>query len=375
MNILHVSPVVYLDRLFFSYDLAGTQAKKGHNVAIIGANSAKSVKAIVVNDKLRVYLLPSINFPYRSKVSSSSYVLGLQNFIENIEPDILHIQTHLNLTVINAVRSARKLHVPAVTTIHGVTAKINPLIDAAQLAYLRTFGGIIFENSHKIICLTKQDCFEVMQLGCSPDKIVVVPNGVDTELFKPNGVPDGTLIAWHGRFVAQKGLEHLIKAAALVVRGGHPEVKFALVGDGPLKRKMMLMVEELGLTKNILFIGRLPSLKSIELFLNKATVYVLPSLREGMPWALLEAMACGKPVVGSDISGINDVITNGQNGFLVPPMDPEALANAILQLLNDEKLRRRLSQNARQLMAEKYSWDIISKRIEKVYSEAMESVR
>jgi glycosyltransferase involved in cell wall biosynthesis len=93
-------------------------------------------------------------------------------------------------------------------------------------------------------------------------------------------------------------------------------------------------------------------------------------LKEGMPLALLEAMSCGKAVVGSDISGINDIITHMENGLLVPPRDPEAIANAILTLLADKKLRTRLGQNARQRMVNRYSWNLISDKIEKVYAEA-----
>ena len=82
-------------------------------------------------------------------------------------------------------------------------------------------------------------------------------------------------------------------------------------------------------------------------------------------------MACGKSVVSSDIPGIKEVVTHGQNGLLVPPKKPEALANAVLTLLNDKNLRRKLGKNARQLMVEKYSWDRVITNIGKVYNEAI----
>jgi glycosyltransferase involved in cell wall biosynthesis len=94
-------------------------------------------------------------------------------------------------------------------------------------------------------------------------------------------------------------------------------------------------------------------------------------LREGLPLSVLEAMACGVPVVGSDVPGINDVIVNGENGLLVPARDPKALAKAVLTLLNNAELRVRLGQNARRLIVEKYSWDRVIYNIEKVYSEAI----
>ncbi|MHA1833929.1 MAG: glycosyltransferase, partial [Candidatus Baldrarchaeia archaeon] len=105
--------------------------------------------------------------------------------------------------------------------------------------------------------------------------------------------------------------------------------------------------------------------------LGKATVFVFPSLREGLPLSVLEAMACGVPVVGSDIPGVNEVVKHEENGFLVPPKNSEALANVILTLLNDENLRRKVGRDARQLMTEKYNWNAIASKIEKVYHEAI----
>ncbi len=371
MNILHISPVVYLDRLLTSCDLAGAQAKKGHNVSIIGANTTKICNKIAITKNLNVFLFPSINFPIPSKVTSTSFVLGLEDAIKSLKPDIIHVQTHLNATAVKAVRLANKFNIPAVITIHGVTAKINPPVDAAQIAYLRTIGKILFKNSKKIVCLTQQDSIHIRALGCPHEKIVVIPNGVDTELFQPKPTSETALIAWHGRFVPQKGLEYLIKAAKIVVENGYPAVKFVLVGNGPLKPKIISMTADLRLTNNIKFIGRLPSLKDIESFLNNATMYAIPSLREGMPWALLEVMACGKPVVGSDISGINDVITHGKDGLIVPPMNSKQLADNILQLLGDAQLRERIGHNARNLIEEKYNWDLIGQKIESVYRNAI----
>jgi len=94
---------------------------------------------------------------------------------------------------------------------------------------------------------------------------------------------------------------------------------------------------------------------------------------EGMPYALLEAMACGRPVIASNIPGIKDVITNEENGILIPTRDPVALANAILRLMEDHSLRLRLGKNARQLMIENYDWRIIAEKMEKVYNEVTEN--
>lgn len=371
MHIAHISPVVYLDRLTTSCDLAGTQAKKGHHVAVIGTKDGiKSIQKISIEKKLTVYLLPSIGTPKFLQTPSSPYVMHLRDTLRKLQPDIIHLQTHLNLTAIEASLIAYRLEIPMVTTIHGVIAKTNPLLDTCQLIYLYTFGRIIFKNSRRIICLTKQDASDLVVLGCPPGKIRIVPNGVDTELFKPCAVHEDNLIVWHGRYVPSKGLKHLIRAAAIIAQKGNPRVRIALVGHGTLRAKIALMAQSLKLTDNITFLNRLP-LRDLALFLSRASICALPSEREGMPWALLEAMSCGIPVVGSNISGIKDVVTHGQNGILVSPRDPEALADAILTLLGDRNLRRTIGQNARELMIRKYSWDVITPRIEKVYEETL----
>ena len=366
MNILHISPVVYLDRILRSFDLAHAQASMGHNVTIVGANDSRIVKKVNVNRRLRVYLLPSINFPYTQRVSSISYITGLPHFIKKIKPDIVHVQCHLNLTAVKSVITARDIPVPVVTTIHGVFSKINPLLDLAQLSYLYTIGGIIFKNSDRIICLTKRDSYDLERFGCPSEKISVVPNGVDINLFRPRKESEKITVMWHGRFVASKGLDILVKAASKVIQKSCLDIKFVLVGDGPLKQKIMVMCEKLGITKDVMFVDRLP-LDEVAQLLSRASIYVLPSIKEGMPWALLEAMACGKAVVASDISGVNDIITHRENGLLVPPKNIDAFTDAIIRLAEDVNLRKRLGRNARQLIIKKYNWRIIAERLESIY--------
>jgi glycosyltransferase involved in cell wall biosynthesis len=105
--------------------------------------------------------------------------------------------------------------------------------------------------------------------------------------------------------------------------------------------------------------------------MRKASLFVLPSLKEGFPKTLLEAMSCGKPVVTFDIPGIRETVKDKNVGMLVPSKEPNALAKAIITLLNDESLRHYLGKKARKLVLEKYNWDLIIDKTEKVYNEAI----
>jgi glycosyltransferase involved in cell wall biosynthesis len=346
--------------------------KQGHNIsAIVWNQKARNITRHVVTKGLNIYELPGINF--FSTLNSSQkypYIFGLRQAISQLRPELIDCLSPLFLTTIEAVKASKELGIPSVVTVHGVMAKRNLVTNMAQYIYLYSLGSWIFKEATLVRCLTKKDAQEIMRYGCPPEKIRIIPNGVDTELFRPENRQEENLVVWVGRFVQEKGLQYLIEAAKIVV-SSLKNVKFMLIGDGPLMPKIRSMVNGYDLSNNIVFTGSVTH-NQIAKTLQKATSFVLPSLKEGMPNALLESMACGKPVIGSDISGINDLVTHGQNGLLVPPRNPEALANAILTLLGSKNLRRRLGQSARQLIVREYSWDIIIKKIEKVYHEAVE---
>jgi len=290
--------------------------------------------------------------------------------IKKLQPDIIHVNNLPFFTTFQSMKLARKLGKMGIVHVHGVIGERGIVLDFAQKVYIRTIGHTIFQDATNVICLTIQDARKIRGHGCPPEKIRVIPNGVDVDKFRPIGGEVDGLILWGGRFVPQKGLEYLIKGLRIVAMK-YPTVKLVMTGDGPLLPKIRGIVKRYKLMENVIFMGLQPR-EEIPSIINRTSIYALPSLNEGMPYALLEAMACGKPVIGTDIPGINNVVTHGRNGLLVLPRDPKAIANAVLTLLYDENLRRRLGRNARQLMVEKYSWDIITSKIEKVYYEVVE---
>jgi glycosyltransferase involved in cell wall biosynthesis len=207
----------------------------------------------------------------------------------------------------------------------------------------------------------------VISIVGNKDKVYVIPNAVNTGLFRPDSVKDPNLVAWVGRLVPEKGLVYLLKAMQKIVKE-HGKTKLVLVGAGPMKTELYELVKRLDLEGSIAFVGSVSRVEVAKI-LAKSSIFAFPSLKEGLPISVLEAMACGTPIVGSAIPGIRDVISNGQDGILVPPESQEQLANAILTLLNDPKLRKRMGQKARQTVTMKYNWDIVLGKIEKLYCE------
>ena len=375
MKILYILPYRTFSSVFAATTI-GHLARSGHEVDLMWYARDKSRLHISTKEKnVRFHFVNSVSVSIPNLVTEFPYFLSLEKTVKEINPDIIHINNLPFLTTFQATKIAKKLGIKSVIQVHGVLGYRSLLLNLAQKVYIYTFGSFIFHKNNRVICLTVKDAEEVIRYGCPPEKIRIIPNGVNVDVFRPCGGEVSDLVLWSGRFIQQKGLGYLLKALQIIVRKKrYPKIKLIMTGDGPLLPKIYGLAKKYRITENILFRGMVPR-EEIPILMNKASIYVLPSLKEGMPYALLEAMACGKAVIGSDISGINGVITHETNGIIVPPRDPEALANAIMLLLEDKNLRMKLGHNARRLMVEKYDLNMTSQKIEKVYGEAMSEIK
>jgi glycosyltransferase involved in cell wall biosynthesis len=208
-----------------------------------------------------------------------------------------------------------------------------------------------------------------MHLGATPEAVRVIANGVDARQFQP-GARRGNgsfRIACVGRLIFNKGPQFLIEAAPEVLQA-HPEAEFVLVGDGPLRARLEERARELRIGHRVDFLG---SRSDVAAILQGCDVLVRPSLLEGMPLAVLEAMACGLPVVATPVAGTSELVRDGENGLLVRPADPGALAGAILRLMEDEPLREAQGRRGRRLVERGHSWDAVAAQTAAVYRELL----
>jgi glycosyltransferase involved in cell wall biosynthesis len=202
--------------------------------------------------------------------------------------------------------------------------------------------------------------FVIRTEGCPAEKLVVIPNGIDAD-FVLNGArereraalglgPQDRVVGTLGRLAWKKGHEYLLQAAAEILQED-PQVTFVLVGDGPLRQQLEKQARTLGIAPRVKFLGqRLDSQAVISLF----DVFVLPSVIEGMPNALLEAMALERPVVVTNVGGNAEVVTDGATGMVVPPRQPTEMAQAVRRLLHDNGLARRLATAGRQAVTQRF---------------------
>jgi glycosyltransferase involved in cell wall biosynthesis len=205
-------------------------------------------------------------------------------------------------------------------------------------------------------------------LGVPPDKIQVIPDGVDLKKFYPIPEQRAPIILYVGSLIKIKGVNYLIESLPQVVQQ-FPDYRLVIIGDGPELPFLKSLGEKLGITQAIVFMGsQTPA--QVQAWMQQAKLLVLPSLEEGLGVVLLEALACGTPCVGTSVGGIPDVITP-EVGRLVPPADPAALAEAILRVLAEPDHWTFLSRNARQRVEQQFDWNIIAQKIIQVYQQVL----
>lgn len=216
-----------------------------------------------------------------------------------------------------------------------------------------------------------------------PENIVKIYNGIEIEEYNPdlkelrnkklevrrelgfkNDVP---VIGAIGRLVWQKGFEYLIRAAPEVLKKC-PEARFLIVGEGPLKNKLILTGEKLNVADRIIFTGLRSDIKEI---LASIDVLAMPSLLEGLPMVLLETMAMAKPIVATRIDGITEVLENSKTGLLVPAKNSHALAEALVGILDDKAKANFFGLNAREAAKEKFSVKKMVEQIELAYEKLL----
>lgn len=284
---------------------------------------------------------------------------------------------------------------PFIHTIHGVLADEYEQAKLNGFKTLRRWGENVF--MHKLAGLEKQlaqDADLVVTIGnyslekiqqhyhIDVGKVRVIPNGVDTERFRPMAVDvaklqwgfgAGPCVLFVGSLIARKGLMFLVEAAKRVV-AKWVDVQFLVAGEGPLRGSLEEAIKRAGMAANFVFLGSVRD-ELLSLLYNCADVFVLPSVQEGQGIVLLEAQATGKPVVAFDIGGVGEVVCRGETGLLVDRGDVDGLAEALLRLLDDERLRVRMGLNGRRFVCETYTWDRCAKRMFDVYLEGLGAVK
>jgi len=306
----------------------------------------------------KAILLASVPFTHR----------GLLREIKLINPDVIHIAFELRAPFLFALALHR--HYPIVTTIHEPKSPLHTVVRSVLLNPIHSANvRFLIKSSDRIIVHGEKHKEYLTAKKVPAYKIAVTPHGAFSHFAlsaKENlGAQEGNIL-FFGRITPYKGIEYLIQAVKLIEKR-LSTVTATIAGEGDFaKYERLIEGDEHFIVDNRL----IPDDEVASLF-QKACVVVLPYTDGSQSGIISIAGGFKKPVVATDVGNFSEMIEDGKTGFIVPPRDASALAEAIIRLLRDDKLRQQMGENAYQTVKEKLSWDNIAQRTLRVYEEAM----
>jgi len=350
---------------FYIWNLSRYLTQQGHQVQIITRGGAMPRCPQIVDGIMiwRPIFWPTYPFHVHR------HGVAVDQLVREIEPeiDLFHVHSPLvkrpttKRPVLVTLHTALKSDIAAVSlsNLLGLLIKLQ-----APVSY--RIEQELFEWSDKLTAVASSVAQELEEYALDPQEVTVLGNGVDTGRFFPlknkeqaNESALGPYALSVARLAPRKGLADLIRCAEHVVQQ-FPNFRFLIAGSGPMEKQLRAQIARRGLEKQVILLGHIADRAELVDLYRNATLFVHPAHYEGLPTVLLEAMACGCPVVTTAVSGALDVVQNGYNGFLVPPRAPEELASAISRLLPDFNLCHSLGVAARQTIVERYSWHVVS---------------
>jgi glycosyltransferase involved in cell wall biosynthesis len=366
MNILRVAsdlyPVVVGGIGIHVHELSKWQVKYGHHVTVF-TNGRKKFKKQELIDGYQVRRFP-VRFNFFGNSISPDLIPALIQYKGQF--DIIHAHSHLffstNVCTLNRLLDST----PLIVTNHGLISASAP--EWLNQIYKKTITKITFDIADCILCYTEIEKKNIEKLGINTKKIRVIHNGVDTTLFTPhpNKKKNGFQhLLWVGRFVLGKRVDLLIEAYNTTLKE-YPNARLTLVGEGPLKESIENKIEKLGLKKNIQIINRIDN-SDLPALYNQADIFILPSLMEGIPRTLLEAMSCGIPVIVTELPHLANLVKDA--GLFIPRENPIVLSEQIARLLQNKELALRLGNHGREIIEKQYSWQDTVQQTLNVYQE------
>ncbi len=261
-------------------------------------------------------------------------VLRLARLFRRARVDIVH--THDERPLLYGASAARLARVPRVFhTRHGQKAR-----NSRRQVFLFRLASTLAD---RVVCVSDDTAAWTAREGVAPRRIRTIRNGIDLTRFAYTGPAlDGPVVTV-ARLSPEKDVATLVRAAAIAVRE-MPSFRLEVAGDGVCMPELRQLTAELGLEDHVRFHG---TVRDVPALLERARLFVLPSVEEGISLTLLEAMARGLPVVATRIGGSPEVVADGETGLIIPARKPEVMAQAMLRLLQDSEGSRRMGQAGR----------------------------
>ncbi len=379
-------PPIHTGSSLFTWNLATRLAARGHRIVVIGARipgtPRHEEKEGVVIHRLPSIPLPRLaiahNFRWLTYTFTPANLRWLAALFEKEQFEVIHQNNHIFDTMLSAVRMSRRFDLPILMTIHTLVQHTNKTFNTILSGMDWVSRKLVLENMDCVVSpdpVTAHYLREKHHIQASP----VIPYGIEVAPAKVEDVAalrekyhlgGGFVILSLGHVHPLRDRLDLIQAMPRILQR-FPETKVLIVGDVLVQRPVEA-VRELNLEDRVIFTGPLPHEQiSALLALSTLEAHTFNSYFTAPGIASMEAMAAGLPVVTGKIPAEFDFpdLEDGQNIVMIPPGQPDRMAAAILQLLSDESLRRRIGENARQTLADHYSWDAVCRAYEDIYQQ------
>ena len=366
-----------------TYYLCNELAKLGNEIHYVTSVNPSAIfqRGVVLHK------LPWIPFDFHGNYLKTMLGFGIGGFFAFIkalkvmngnEYDIVHVHGHVPGFCLLPLKRKSIFIFTAHNPNPWMVESFSRLKQAFRICAFKTIELKIAMNADCVITVSERLKKEfVHRFGVPSEKIRVIPNGVDINLFRPTVSNSNEILSKYqlpedyvlfvGRLVEQKGVQFLLKA----VKGTNIHV--AIVGGGTLYSYLKELSKRLGISKQVHFIGSVP-LEDLRKIYSKAKFCVIPSVAEGFPCGLvgLEAMASGLPIVASRIEGIEEIVVDGYNGFLFEKGDVKKLRLHLTKLIEDEKLVKIMGKRSRKIVEDKFSWSVVAQKTFQLYKDLLD---
>jgi len=375
-----------------AYEISKELVNRGHEVVVFTSdvrnlNLRLDTDFREVIDGITVYYFRNLTMLLVKKLKlllTPQLILYAKEEIKKF--DVIHLHEYRTFQNIIIRHYATKYGVPYVLQAHGSLPRIGSW-RKLKLVYDVLFGYRLLKDAAKVVALNKMEVKQYRSMGTPEEKIVVIPNGIDLSEYAklpPKGafrkkfnIPeDRKIILYLGRIHKIKGVDFLIKAYARVINETNCKDAILIIAgpdDGYLK-EVQELTNRLGISKHVLITGPLYGQDKLQAYVD-SEFYVLPSRYETFPMTVLEAYACGVPVIVSNVGGLKDLVINGKTGLLVNVDDVDQLTSAIHFLLNNGEETRRMGLRGKQLVKSNFSIEKMIEKIEELYEKVIKQRR
>ena len=357
-----------------AYNLAVQMRNRGHHINVF--TTAIDRRNSVEQDNSMTIYRYGTNF----RIASANFSLGLLNGPQKTDLDIVHAHYNMPYADYSAMKYSTKKNVPLVLTYHADAPETggSSLRNRLQAFYNRHILPQVLNHAYIIITTSNAYIDQSKFLANYRQKIKVVPNGINLDEFqikiskeecreKLDLDGDKIIILFFGNLVQYKGLDVLLRAFTNI-KDKYPDGQLLFVGRGPMRHELIRMSKNLGVEGDIIFTGYVEE-KLKYLYYKAADIFCLPSvnLTEAFGIVNLEAMACGLPIIASNLGGISDLVKENENGLLFEPGNVKEISNKLEYLLDNKNLRIKMGKMSKKLAAD-YSWTNIASKTELIYN-------